>query len=65
MATRRKAKAQEADEPKVYEQVEDERGRVRTDRPFDGNEALAQDERNRDRLEEQRRKRFIRRAARA
>lgn len=48
-------------EPEVFEQVEDEQGRIRLDRQLTGEEAAAQDEENRRRLEENRKLTFARR----
>lgn len=61
MATRRR---KQQDEPEVYEQQPDERGRIRMDRPLTGPEALAQDEQNRRSVEEGRRQAFADRATR-
>ena len=55
MATRRR---KQQDEPVVYEQEADARGRIRMDRPFTGDEALAQDQENRKAVEEARRRAF-------
>jgi len=45
-------------ETEVFEQVEDEAGRTRLDRPFTPDEAKAQDAENRERLDEGRTGRF-------
>ena len=52
------AKQQQQEEPRVYEQTEDERGRTRLDRPFTAEEAAAQDAAHRERYREERAKRF-------
>ena len=46
------------DEPQVFEQTADGRGRIRLDRPLTSEEAAEQDRQNRERHAEERRKRF-------
>ena len=48
------AKKQKQSDEQVFQQVEDERGRLIADRPFTGEEAAAQDAENRKLLEEMR-----------
>jgi hypothetical protein len=62
MATTKKRDT-EPDEPEVYEQAEDDRGRTRLDRRLTTAEARAQDEENRERYLEGRRRRFEGRVA--